>query len=479
MKFGTSAAAVCCIVMGVAGIVSTGCSGTPEAAIDSGEADLTANTVGTNKGVMWGINGHFVSDTKSLYQRIPIEQQMKTTAALGLHHFRTNISTLEPERTAYLVKALIAAKANGILLTPVLTPPLEGTEHDTYWNAYDMAFAYAERFRGAIPVWELGNEENHAVISDAFSDNSDPAKFKQGANYPRVLARFRGLVDGVRAADQTAKIAIGDSGGCNYGFTQALYDDGVRWDVTIVHAYDFFGDIDNRFTAGVHCVKGDNIIAKHAAFGKPVWITEFNYSLAVSTPNKTNMGTHLQSMMNKFESLAAKYDIEVADVYELYDESTLTGVKEDERHFGIYDKNAAATDASRDLHDQLVKHPSGYYSSASNIKTAYLAPFSLGDGQSIVKNGLELVMGTDGNLVLGDKVAERGLWATHTPGAACKGACVAKFQTDGNLVLYRNNQPYWQSNTTGKGVNAMILSTSGHPVELKKDAALIWSTEFN
>lgn len=343
-------------VLGALAMNGAGCAANTDVDTEQASAKLVASGIGSNQGIMWGMNGHIGAPDVSIYRKVPLETQMGTLAALGLKHYRVPFSQADADRVDYLRRVLAAAQPHGILVTPILESSEYGTLHETYWTAHDMAFNYAQTFRGAIPVYEIGNEENH-VVHYPFQDNSDPKFFQSGAMYQQVLAKMRGLVDGVRQGDPGAKIAVGDAGGCNYGFTQALWNDNVRWDVTIMHAYDFFGDID----AGHGCAAGNDLVGHHTQYGKPIWITEFNYTPAVASQSKRDMGVGMTNMMAKFASLAAKYDIEVVDVYELYDEADLQNVDEPERHFGVYTANAGTTEASSALHAFVASHPSKSY----------------------------------------------------------------------------------------------------------------------
>ena len=69
-------------------------------------------------------------------------------------------------------------------------------------------------------------------------------------------------------------------------------------------------------------------------------------------------------------------------------------------------------------------------------------------GQSKVTDLGTLAMQTDGNLVFYD-VNKKPLWASNTARKTFSGDYQAKFQGDGNLVLYQGSIPYWASNTTG------------------------------
>ena len=72
---------------------------------------------------------------------------------------------------------------------------------------------------------------------------------------------------------------------------------------------------------------------------------------------------------------------------------------------------------------------------------------SLESGQLIVRNGFELRMQPDGNLVIYDIKSQTPVWASGTFGHI---GARASMQADGNLVIYdRQNSPLWDSVTYG------------------------------
>ncbi len=77
-------------------------------------------------------------------------------------------------------------------------------------------------------------------------------------------------------------------------------------------------------------------------------------------------------------------------------------------------------------------------------------PFSLTAGSAtLTSHDLTLSMQSDGNLVLHRAPGKELLWQSNTAGA-CSGSCVARFQADGNLVLYKNGSTaYWNTTTDG------------------------------
>lgn len=317
------------------------------------------NVAGTNQGIMWGVNAHPIQSLSgvSVYATTAFSKQMQQLTSLGLRHYRMDLYGPSNDQYGVLTNVVAAAAPFGVVVTPALISKVGTSEDDSYQIGYAMGLGYSKKFSSDIHIWELGNEENGSIM-DGFDDGSDPQTFKSKPGYPLKRGKLRGLIDGVRAGDPSAKVAVGDAGGCNYGFTQALWDDGLRWDITLFHPYDFWGAIDNRGSTGVHCAQGDNMLAKHAVFGKPIWLTEFNWTPPIKSGDKVAMGTGIINMMTNFNRLAQQYDIEEADVYELYDEVAGVGA---EAHFGIFDGATAPTSASVKIENYLMAHPSFVY----------------------------------------------------------------------------------------------------------------------
>lgn len=86
----------------------------------------------------------------------------------------------------------------------------------------------------------------------------------------------------------------------------------------------------------------------------------------------------------------------------------------------------------------------------------------LNAGQFMISASVNLAMQADGNLVLyrnSDRVA---LWASHTNG---KGGTYARFQTDGNLVVYTpSHGAVWASDTCCHGNSWLAIQDDGNLV---------------
>jgi hypothetical protein len=98
------------------------------------------------------------------------------------------------------------------------------------------------------------------------------------------------------------------------------------------------------------------------------------------------------------------------------------------------------------------------------------------DSQLISNNGqYQLVLQTDGNLVLYRFSDQHPLWASNTQG---KGAKTATMQADGNFVIYNSNKnPLWSSETKGKGGVTLVLQDDGNLVIYKQDGTTaVWAS---
>ncbi len=114
------------------------------------------------------------------------------------------------------------------------------------------------------------------------------------------------------------------------------------------------------------------------------------------------------------------------------------------------------------------------YPTDANFGTFY--PFSLPAGSSISFNGMSLSMQTNGNLVLSKDT--NTVWSSQTEGRSCSG-CVAKYQEDGHLVLYdQTGASYWNNGTYGKSNVVLQISTKLPYMEILKPdgSAALWAS---
>lgn len=115
----------------------------------------------------------------------------------------------------------------------------------------------------------------------------------------------------------------------------------------------------------------------------------------------------------------------------------------------------------------------GASANGSNLPDALVLkpPFTFGVGKFVKTVRSQLIMQTDGNLVLYDE-SGKARWASRTQGAGN----TAVFQEDGNLVVYSPEaKPLWASNTQGAAGAALKVLEDGNMV-VATDDRVAWQT---
>lgn len=109
----------------------------------------------------------------------------------------------------------------------------------------------------------------------------------------------------------------------------------------------------------------------------------------------------------------------------------------------------------------------------SVIKQFLPGELTLSRDEYIRHGHLRMIQQGDGNLVIYKE--DEPLWATGTSAIDCTPNCVMKYQQDGNLVLYREEHPYWAARTVG----GTLLEVRDKPPYLRilKDQTEMWNSD--
>lgn len=265
--------------------------------------------------LVWGVNGH----PFTAYPGIPFEVQLDHIRDLGMKTYRVGITGLDHEgRLKHLIGL---AKQRGIDILPVLAPPLDLVNADTA-TLYKQAKAFAEyfvsRFKGDVRVWELGNEMEVFAIIRPCEMQDDGVQYNcawgpaggvgileyYGPRWAKVSAVLKGLSEGTKSIDPTARKAIGTAGWGHLGAFERMKADGIEWDISVWHMY---GQDPEWAFKGL------------ANYGKPIWVTEVNQPLG-SQRGEVEQAQGLRAVMTRLRELRASYRVEAVQIYELLDE---------------------------------------------------------------------------------------------------------------------------------------------------------------
>ncbi|NOU06988.1 MAG: DUF4214 domain-containing protein [Hyphomicrobiaceae bacterium] len=265
--------------------------------------------------LLWGINGH----PFTAYPGVSLQRQLDLVKDLGMRSYRVNVSSIDSIRGLSDLAAL--GRERGIDILPVLTPGLDlkrDSSDALYAKSFNFAVTLVSALKHVIKTWELGNElENFAILQpcEAQDDgkqypcSNGPASGVgildyHGERWKKVSAVLKGLSDGVVSIDPKLKKAIGTAGWGHVGAFQRMEQDGIKWDISVWHAYQ---------------QDPEWILERIANFKRPIWITEFNHAYG-SRDGRDAQAQGIKSLIEKFRQWQGRFNIEAAFVYELLDE---------------------------------------------------------------------------------------------------------------------------------------------------------------
>jgi len=279
---------------------------------------------------------------------------MGLTQQLGAGLYRVDLYT---NQYAYTDALLAAAGSRNIQLLAILY----GTSGN-YSASYNEGYAFAQRYRGRIPYYQLSNERDNETI--AWGDGSSPSHY-DNAKYAASKAEIQGLLDGIRAADPYAKTIVNFTW-LHYGYIQRLMNDGVNY-FDIIGVDWYWGDIKN--------VNGLNLPSYlRTNFNKPVWVTEANRLAGSQGGNEAAQSTWIS------QNAAAYYDnpdISACIIYELLDEP---GAGAEFASYGLM-YNASSQKSAFNAYKQAIAprpypRSNSYYRIRNLWKNTYLHHFS-------------------------------------------------------------------------------------------------------
>jgi len=266
--------------------------------------------------LIWGVNGHPVT----AYPGVPLNDQLGLVRDLGFTHYRINLrGDGSPD---YLEDILRAADSWDVTILPILI----GAELDLDKTAvneikaanFEIGKSMAARFKGRVPIWELGNElENYAIIHpcEIRDDGTQyPCEWGPaggvgaleyfGPRWAKVSAVLSGLAEGVAAADKKALRAMGTAGFGHLGAFERMKNDGIPWEITVWHDYETIRE---------------SYLETLKDYGRPIWVTEFNAGGGGDQSHEEN-ARQLVERIGYYRKMRTDYNVTAAFPYELLDE---------------------------------------------------------------------------------------------------------------------------------------------------------------
>jgi hypothetical protein len=237
---------------------------------------------------------------------------LNLTQQMGCGLYRVDLGTGQYALTDAL---LSAAGTRDIKLLAILY----GT-NGNYTASYNEGYAFARKYAGRIPYYQLSNERDISSMS-VVSDGTLPSDY-DNTLYANAKTEIQGLLDGVRAGDPNAKTMVNFTW-LHYGFIQRLVNDGLNFNIIAIDWYSEMGDLAN--------VRGTFNMPAYikSQFNKPLWVTEGNRRDGSMGGNETAQANYIS------QTATAMYNnsnISSFIVYELLDEPGAPG---GEAYYGL------------------------------------------------------------------------------------------------------------------------------------------------
>lgn len=296
---------------------------------------LSAANQSANRVVMWGINGHPL--TQKDYSYSTWEDQFRYLKDLGLESYRFDVLlnsegfVKNEKQFLELIKKL---KNEGISPFPVLMQSGFNTKDtiEIYKLSYYQGRNFARRYGDDFQYIEVGNEEDNKMILSNKVDGTKKAHYdKKIAS--KILAELKGFIDGIKAIKPSTNISVSFSW-VHFYYLELLKQRKIDYDIIGVHWYSSMGDITR-----VQAPYGNVLKKISTTYNKPVWITEFNYFMGTY---KTDFITQNKYVTTRLHRILEQNIADRIYIYELFDQPALFKRIPKEAFSGILFKDSAS-----------------------------------------------------------------------------------------------------------------------------------------
>ncbi len=284
-------------------------------------------------GFLWGVNGHSYFSSGYAYSRL--DQQLNAAADLGVGLYRINITPAYYPGSGtyywnYLDEVVNKAYERGMKIVLVFYDGAEGAESEVYLR--QRAQDIAARYKGKIAYYQLSNEtdirclnkytvtDKEGIVHTYDYDGTQTWQYDP-VRYAVIRDRLRGLSEGVRAGDATAKRII-NMGWKHTGFLELLNADGVQWELT---GFDWYWG-----TTGML-----EVLNKIQSYPQPeILITESDLKDGTHSATESDQAEYVRRTANAVYYQAPSKVIGYVH-YELIDELGSLALPPSEQYYGL------------------------------------------------------------------------------------------------------------------------------------------------
>lgn len=276
----------------------------------------------------WGCNGHLTLG--EAYGAVPYATQIAQLKDMGFSLYRNDVVDANgAAQVASFARQAAASAGPKLVITPTLGPNGSNWGGSTETACYNANFALgkaaATALKGLVPAYEIGNEMELACLQGN-GDGNLPSDYINGM-FSLARGVINGLADGVRSVDMATPLVMNPVSWLHFGFNDMLLSgrspDGSgghkipQFQITAYHWYSDMRDMEAaQGGTGTY-----NVLQHIAAYGKPIWLTEYGVRPSGSEGAMTSTLTG-PLLMADWVRLKATYNIQNVSMYSLYDDST-------------------------------------------------------------------------------------------------------------------------------------------------------------
>jgi hypothetical protein len=301
-------------------------------------SDASGNWWYNNQGAAWigagdprtgkpfyAINGHSDYNFTSAELIAVLKDLGVTNYRLGTGGDATSVGQI-----ASIAKVLQGSGISVYAMLDSNIPVPYGTEAENYNIGYGIGQTVASQLGPlGVTVYECGNE---LTRKPSTCNNMAASGYRNwafiNAGWPALRGVIRGLRDGVKAAQPSARCGVNF---CVADMAAALMlwngtqPDGstgyntCQWDITMWHNYEVYGDMLSIITDGGANGPRVNLFAElQKNFGKPIWLTEWSPNPEDAASFKADF---LTTGLGEFYNARNTYGIESVAYFELMDDT--------------------------------------------------------------------------------------------------------------------------------------------------------------
>lgn len=275
---------------------------------------------------IWGINGHNGNASVDYVSSPNCELEIELLNEHQITHYRVDVYTDSlgkvKDNIDRFEELVNLAFSNEIEIVPVIIirdhfDNLNVSEIQAFNLGRNQARGFAREYKNKLNYYSLGNEHDRDLLLTNNQGYDLPGMEVTDYDFNKFLilaSYYRGMIEGIRREDPTAKIIIDGAGFLHWGYFTLLEDQNLDFDIIGYHWYSNMGSLIN----GVTYYPQINLLEELAIrFTKPIWLTEINQKNGTNGFSEVQQSNSIYNYINELDNM---FMVKAFFIYELYDQ---------------------------------------------------------------------------------------------------------------------------------------------------------------